>query len=499
SLSMEFNMIWFEEQVITQDTVEISSEVIGDTLIVTYVIESDTVLRTTSRKGGSLSFDYVDATGRRFDSSTPGSSVSMKVFYNGPDGSLRVNMSGRLYGVGLSNFDFVIVKVVLNRDDFSGSFVVSHLNYKGEPLQPYWRLINKTEDEIKVMSHTDITSGTELSIIDGFQLTVTDGSFDFPSRSQWWEQTVDADGDTLTKTIYRGEAGTWSEFLGSIGISGGSHDQTQLQKDIRFVFTDEPARGYYWDGSSTAVELRDVPFEVWTVEDSTRINVLVWVLRAGQEVIHYEDDLIDPATGEILGTVGRLWNGIVVPIYEPYSTSAYYSPWGEGSESLGWVMQFGFKETAFVPGDEAVVHFTNPIFPGIDIYTFTASGLEAASGDQVRDQLSALNVFPNPYFGNNPEETNLSGRFVTFTHLGAGHHVIRIFTLSGTLVKKIEQENMDENDPSNLIRWDLQNSAGNPVASGMYIAHVQSETKTGKYERVLKLAVFQPAKPIGVR
>jgi hypothetical protein len=86
-------------------------------------------------------------------------------------------------------------------------------------------------------------------------------------------------------------------------------------------------------------------------------------------------------------------------------------------------------------------------------------------------------VFPNPYFGFNPLETNKYARFVTFNHLPPSA-TIRIFTLSGTMVRTIIKS-----DPSQFIQWDLNNEKGFPVAAGMYIVYIDMHdlgTKTLK-------------------
>ena len=51
-----------------------------------------------------------------------------------------------------------------------------------------------------------------------------------------------------------------------------------------------------------------------------------------------------------------------------------------------------------------------------------------------------------------------------------------------------------ENDPGNIVRWDLRNNGGVPVASGMYLAHI--ETDYG--DKILKLAIMQPEERIDV-
>ncbi len=106
-----------------------------------------------------------------------------------------------------------------------------------------------------------------------------------------------------------------------------------------------------------------------------------------------------------------------------------------------------------------------------------------------RQQAALVNVFPNPYTGFNIEETDPVNRFVTFTHLSPTAK-IRIFTLAGELVRTIEHT-----DGTQFERWDLRNANDVPVASGMYICHIELP---GIGERVLKLAVLGPQERIDV-
>lgn len=113
-------------------------------------------------------------------------------------------------------------------------------------------------------------------------------------------------------------------------------------------------------------------------------------------------------------------------------------------------------------------------------YTFSMQGVQA-SNDLARQELERVGVFPNPYFALNPQETNKLSRFVTFNNL-PDQATIRIFNLAGQLVRTINHES------GAFRQWNLLNSSNFPVASGMYIAHVEMP---GLGERVLKLAVVQ--------
>ncbi|NOY06970.1 MAG: T9SS type A sorting domain-containing protein [Chlorobi bacterium] len=125
----------------------------------------------------------------------------------------------------------------------------------------------------------------------------------------------------------------------------------------------------------------------------------------------------------------------------------------------------------------------NVPFSEQDRYTFTTIAPVTRDAAIARKDVERINVFPNPYMAKNDWETSKYERFVTFTHLPQ-RATIRVFTLTGTLVRTIMKD-----DPSQTIRWNLKNASGYPVGAGMYIIHVDMpELGTSK---VLKLAVVQ--------
>jgi hypothetical protein len=119
-----------------------------------------------------------------------------------------------------------------------------------------------------------------------------------------------------------------------------------------------------------------------------------------------------------------------------------------------------------------------------DSFTFTTAGFQPTSNPQTAEQdiRALVNVFPNPYYGFNSRELNRFNRFVRFSHLPP-RAIIRIFNLAGALVRTIEKD-----DPSQFINWDLQNTDGLPVASGIYIANM--EFPELGFSKNLKLAII---------
>ena len=117
----------------------------------------------------------------------------------------------------------------------------------------------------------------------------------------------------------------------------------------------------------------------------------------------------------------------------------------------------------------------------VDEFTFSTASLV---GKTIEYNPSNIKVWPNPYFAYNPEETSSADRQIHFTHLPAGGKcIIRIFDLTGTLVRKIEHNNGTQYEV-----WDVCDYHTNPVASGMYIVHIE----TDQGDKILKLAIVQP-------
>lgn len=102
---------------------------------------------------------------------------------------------------------------------------------------------------------------------------------------------------------------------------------------------------------------------------------------------------------------------------------------------------------------------------------------------RAKSDINRINVFPNPYYGFNSRETDRLAKYVTFNHLPS-RATIRIFNLSGVLVRTIEKDDLTQ-----FVRWNLRNDNNLPIASGVYIAYIDmpglGNTKT------LKLAIVQ--------
>lgn len=149
----------------------------------------------------------------------------------------------------------------------------------------------------------------------------------------------------------------------------------------------------------------------------------------------------------------------------------------------------------FTDGDKLVIPVETYPYATNDKFEFTTTQGGALTEDDARKLFEKVNVYPNPLFAYNPayayDFANPDEPFVTFTNLPT-EITVKIFTLSGMLVRTLTEE--DKSTPTSpFLEWDLQNEDELRVASGMYLAIIDSE----KYgQKVLKFAIIMPQKQI---
>jgi hypothetical protein len=103
------------------------------------------------------------------------------------------------------------------------------------------------------------------------------------------------------------------------------------------------------------------------------------------------------------------------------------------------------------------------------IYTFSTDALAAQTGQAAVAEESLMDdvlVVPNPYYAYSQYEKSQLQTIVKITNLPQKAK-IRIYTLNGTMVRTY---NKDSDLPNQ--DWDLKNQSGVPIASGLYIIHV---------------------------
>ncbi len=137
--------------------------------------------------------------------------------------------------------------------------------------------------------------------------------------------------------------------------------------------------------------------------------------------------------------------------------------------------------------DSLSVDLANPALNDNNpMYEFSLNDLATVKNDAetAKSFLDQVGVVPNPYYAYSGYEKSGVENVVKFVNLPK-QCTISIYTLNGTLIRKLRKD-----DSGTSLNWDLKNQAVIPIASGMYIIHVDAP---GVGERILKwFAVMRP-------
>ncbi|MES2388851.1 MAG: hypothetical protein V4543_12690 [Bacteroidota bacterium] len=113
-------------------------------------------------------------------------------------------------------------------------------------------------------------------------------------------------------------------------------------------------------------------------------------------------------------------------------------------------------------------------------YQFSTDGLEASlqNLDVAKKALATVRVVPNPYYGFSEYENDQLDHRVRITNL-PDRCVIRIFNLSGTLVRTIQHDQSYVTADNSLTSedWNLQTQDNLPIAGGVYLIHIDAGAK----------------------
>ncbi len=230
-----------------------------------------------------------------------------------------------------------------------------------------------------------------------------------------------------------------------------------------------------------------VPLSAWNVDDPAHpARLVVGYLENNQAGALVDGKYWPPDYLQVDQAVARefLW------IFQaPYSTTAdpnfEVDALGANPLPVMWFVMWERRgPVPFSPGgtgQDQFIIYANHINTLADQFTLTATA-PTKSTALAKEDVNSINVFPNPYYGINSQETNKYAKFVTFNHLPA-QATIRIFNLAGQMVKTINHNG------NQFEFWDLTNDSGLPVASGLFIIYIDMPNLGTT--KILKLAVIQ--------
>lgn len=418
------------------------------------------------------------------------------------------------------------------------------VDYRIDGTETVWDLLDVTTNVVKLTGQTNQSGDDTSPIVDGMIIRVFGPALDFkrfsmlangngpitemvgfdvtppPSApynaagysADWYRDVALGDASILNLANGMQVGGGWyfivaggsniADHASAIGrwSRDGSLFSRAIPNDYEIRFTATGGKAFSLDEN-----IVDVPFELWMIgsqtpnDPSDDIRMIPWLNdEEGDGIFNFKLD--HQASGGTNDPYSDWIYFMMPPVTTPGSagyqqfadsaaTGSYHGGLNEVEQLARVVLmnwnqhQSGGAENAF-PDVSTIfrIEMTKPSKPGNDAFAFTAPAV-TFDPTVAKADVTQINVFPNPYYGVNPQELNKYQRFVTFTHL-PNRAIIRIMNLAGVIVRVIEKESN-----SQFERWDLANDSGLPVGSGLYIAYIEMPDIGAT--KILKVAIVQ--------
>lgn len=305
----------------------------------------------------------------------------------------------------------------------------------------------------------ELADTSEQPITDGFQLIVRNEKLFGvnPTLSSW-------SNDSIWAYDFR----QWkSGFIQGL----------QKPSDYKLVFgpigTDTSTQYRIASGSSGNPPAKPVNFKVFNTNENKQIDFafLELDLNGGAGLFSASYDAF-----------GRSRSDIIV-FLEPDTRDSLVITW-----SFRVNYDSSSRKRGPVTGDSAVIVLAK-LFRSSDVFEFTTKA-QSVDRDLAKKELDKIKVVPNPYIAaatwepQNPFSSGRGPRSLHFTHLPQ-QCTIRIFTVSGELVKTIDH---NSGILDGTAEWDLLTRDNLDVSYGVYIFHVDAP---GIGEKIGKFAVIK--------
>jgi hypothetical protein len=399
-----------------------------------------------------------------------------------------------------------------------------------------WKLVNTAKGDTLLRGQTNQTGDDDYLITDGLQVKVlgpTPGMAGYATASNGqrditWAGADPNGGYTSSMEGYNGAIAmgpNWSTWAGYdaplvtaaqlkntklvFAAADGTWDPMTAQTDANFSrahrylrsagappaqpafapwIVNPIAGGYAYQDYNWSV-----PFAAYDMESTPPRRLMVGHLennRAGGSVDgrYWPPASSDASVDNTASEQTREWFFIFDVTYDPNTPSPQLTRdiLNEATPVMWWgivTRRAAAPNTAalFRAGTEFTIQ-ANHVNSTSDVFSFTAPAV-SYSTETAKNDVSKINVFPNPYYGVNTEELNKYNRFVTFSHLPQ-EAVIKIYNLAGIQVREIRK-----NSDNQFERWDLANESGFPVGSGLYVVHIDMPALGTT--KILKVAVVQ--------
>lgn len=214
---------------------------------------------------------------------------------------------------------------------------------------------------------------------------------------------------------------------------------------------------------------------------------------------HYGDGLTDvPRYDEGAFIAGKLASGANFNIRTTWKDCMWagYTMLAAGEQLLSTDVRIRLRVTkSYAP----YVTTSTPVNGNNPLYSFDLDNLKPSTNnvEVAKSALDMVNVVPNPYYAYSSYEHSQLDNKIKIVNLPPKAE-ITIYSVNGTVVRRLRSNSTADNSEGGVlpeinleasVDWDLKNSANIPIASGVYIIHINAPgvgEKTIKWFGVLR-------------
>jgi len=313
------------------------------------------------------------------------------------------------------------------------------------------------------------------------------------------DSTLRANGDTLEDDAAFVNAYGMGWFPGYvINKENGERLNMAFGEDTRYSFNN--GDDMLWNPTSTIVEglSADLVSQVWggkhfvyifrKTEGSEADSLLYTRFNANMPLYDYGKQARDVLSLQGTGLNGlrtRLGWQTCSWVSLPFLTPGQTLLSNDVTINVNVSKPYAAKESLINTGDTLLDKVLEN--KGVPVYKFSTVGKGTQKGQTaiLSSALDEVNVVPNPYYSQSGYEFAQLDNVVKFTNLPE-NCTITIYNTNGTLIRRYFKSS-----PDKFLDWDLTNQVGVPIASGVYIIHVEVPNVG---ERILKwFGTIRPA------
>jgi hypothetical protein len=356
-----------------------------------------------------------------------------------------------------------------------------------------WSLTDSTTGSVLFSDQMNRRGDADYRVVDGIQVVETGKYFPFLQEVTYLNNNTAhrraLEGVNFGQLYFGGGADYGYNFFGST-LDPGTMPDSFTTVEIRFSHT-ATQKAYRFprrqlaDGSAPSVGrgylyggFLDVPFQVWDTTNDIQLDAAFVEREATDDAgVRLPADQQPVSADSTWGpTAEGTGDREYIFVYRrPYSdtpkaelavdVSVY-----DGIVPVLYALAPKLREASDVVDDGDVLRFlyANPATSN-DVYVFNTSALVRGNAALAKTGLDRVRVVPNPYYNRSRYELSQFSRIMRFINLPE-RATVRIFSLSGQLVRTLEKT-----DPTtSVLNWDLQTENRLPVASGVYVYHVEA-------------------------